>query len=94
MEGIGHILVSHSQTIYLSNGDSQNEPGWGTIGVAVKVPLAVDLTGQSLVGDVPDQLLGQSQANLISETAAFYLPAPLQNSPPKTIGAFVTHLEK
>lgn len=85
MEGIDHIQESHSQTIYLSNGDSQDEPGWGTIGVAVKVPLAVDLAGQSLVSDVSDQLLGESQANLIPETAAFYLPAPLQNRPPKTI---------
>lgn len=85
MTSIKHILLSHAQTIYLSDGDSQYEPGWGTVGVAVEVPLAVDLTGQSLVGDVPDQLLGQSQTNLISETASFYLPAPLQNRPPKTI---------
>lgn len=70
-------LATTTTTIYLNNGDSQDEPGWGTVGIAVKVPLAVDLAWQSLVGNVSDQLLGQSQAHLISETTAFYLPAPL-----------------
>lgn len=79
---------------YLSNGDSQDEPGWGTVGVAVKVPLAVDLSGQRLVGDMSDQPLGQPQAYLVSETAALKLPAPLQNGPPETVGALVTHLGK
>ena len=87
-------MVSHSYITYLSNGDSQDEPGWGTVGVAVKVPLAVDLAGQRLVGDVSDQPLGKPQARLISETAAFQLPAPLQNGPPETVGALVTHLEE
>lgn len=81
-------------TVYLSNGDSQDEPGWGTVGVAVKVPLAVDLAGQRLVGDVSDKPLGQPQAHFISETAAFELPAPLQDGPPETVGALVTHLER
>lgn len=79
---------------YLNNGDSQDEPWWGTVGVAVKVPLAVDLSGQRLVGDMSDQPLGQPQAYLVSETAALELPAPLQNGPPETVGALVTHLGK
>jgi len=87
-------LVSPSQTIYLSNGNSQDEPGWGTVGVAVEVPLAVDLAGQRLVGDVSDQPLRQPQAGLISQTAALQLPAPLQDGPPETVGALVAHLEK
>ncbi len=70
-EGIERISVSGSQTIYLSNGDSQDEPRRGAVGVAVKVPLAVDLARQRLVGDVPDKPLRQPQAHLISETAAF-----------------------
>lgn len=91
---MANILVTHSQAIYLSNGDSQDEPGWGTVGVAVKVPLAVDFAGQRLVGDVSDEPLGQSQANLISETAAFQLPAALQDGPPETVGTLATHLRR
>ena len=49
-----HLLVCLSYVVYLSNGDSQDEPGWRAVGVAVKVPLAVDLAGQRLVGDVSD----------------------------------------
>lgn len=67
----GHILLSRFQTIYLSNGDSQDEPGRGAVGVTVKVPLAVNLARQCLIGDVSDQPLRQPQANLISKTAAF-----------------------
>lgn len=81
-------------TIYLSNGDNQYEQGRGTVGIAVKVPLAVNLAGQRLIGNVSDEPLREPQADLISETAAFQLPAPLQNGPAETVGALVTHLEK
>lgn len=82
------------ESFYLSNGDSQDEPGWGAVGVAVKVPLAVDLSGQSVVGHVPDEPLGQPQTCLISETVTFELPATLKDGPPEAVGALVTHLEE
>lgn len=58
-------------TIYLSNGNSQDEQGRGTVGIAVEVPLAIDFAGQRLIGNMSDQPLGEPQADLISETAAF-----------------------
>lgn len=77
---------------YLSNGDGQDEPGRGAVGVAVKVPLAVDFSGQSLIGNVSHQPLGQPQPDLVSEAAASELPAPLQDGSPETVGALVAHL--
>lgn len=77
---------------HLSNGDSQDEPRRGAVGVAVEVPLAVDFPGQRFVGNMPDEPLGHPQAYLISETAALQLSAPLQNGPPETIGALAAHL--
>lgn len=41
----------------LHNSDGDHEPGWGAAGVAVIVPLAVDLPRERLVGHVPDQPL-------------------------------------
>lgn len=91
---ITNMLILFIQTIYLSNGDSQDEQRRGTVGIAVKVPLAVNLAGKCLIGNVSDQPLREPQADLISETAAFELPAPLQNGPPETVGTLVTHLDK
>lgn len=79
---------------HLNNGDSQDEPGRGAVGVAVEVPLAVDFPGQCFVGNMPDQPLGHPQAYLISETAALQLSAPLQNGPPETVGALAAHLAR
>lgn len=78
--------------LHLSDGDGQDEPWRGAVGVAVKVPLAVHLPGQSLVGHVPDEPLGHSQAHLVPEAAAFQLPAALQDGPPEAVGAFAAHL--
>lgn len=79
---------------YLGNGDGQDEPGWGAVGVAVKVPLAVDFSGQSLIGNVSHEPLGQPQPDLVSEAAASELPAPLQDGSPETVGALVAHLDE
>lgn len=79
---------------YLGNGDGQDEPGWGAVGVAVKVPLAVDLSGQSLIGNVSHESLGQPQPGLVSEAAASELPAPLQDGSPEAVGALVAHLDE
>lgn len=43
-----------SVAVYLCDGDGQDKPGWGAVGVAVKVPLAVDLAGQRLIGHMSD----------------------------------------
>lgn len=79
---------------YLGNGDGKDEPGWGAVGVAVKVPLAVNFSGQGLIGDVPHEPLGQAQPDLVSEAAASELPASLQDGPPETVGALVAHLDE
>lgn len=78
--------------LHLGDGDGQDEPGRGAVRVAVKVPLAVHLPGQRLVGDVSDEPLGQTQAHLVPEAAALQLPAALQDGPPEAVGALAAHL--
>lgn len=86
--------LSISAPPHLSNGDGEDEPGRGAAGVAVEVPLAVHLSGQSLVGDVSHQPLGQPQPHLVSEAAASELPAALQDGSPEAVGALVAHLDR
>lgn len=78
--------------LHLSDGDGQDEPGRGAVGVAVKVPLAVHFPGQRLVGDVPDEPLRHAQAHLVPEAAALQLSAALQDGPAEAVGALAAHL--
>lgn len=78
--------------LYKSDGD--HEPGRGAAGVAVIVPLAVDLARQRLVGHVPDQPLRQAQPRLLQQGLAAQPPVPLQDGLAETVGPFVAHLGK
>lgn len=78
--------------LYKSDGD--HEPGRGAAGVAVIVPLAVDLPRQRLVGHVPDQPLRQAQPRLLQQGLAAQPPVPLQDGLAETVGPFVAHLGK
>lgn len=78
--------------LYKSDGD--HEPGRGAAGVAVIVPLAVDLARQRLVGHVPDQPLREAQPRLLQQGLAAQPPVPLQDGLAETVGPFVAHLGK
>lgn len=78
---------------YLGYSDGQYKPRRWAVGVAVEVPLAVHLSGQSLIGNVANQSLGQSHSHVVRQTAALQLPAALQDGPPETVGSLAGHLE-
>lgn len=77
----------------LYNGDGYHEPRWGAAGVAVVIPLPIDLTRQSLIRNVADQPLGKAQSRLLQQGLAAQPPVPLQDGLAKAVGPFVTHLE-
>lgn len=77
---------------YLQQCDCDHEPGRGAAGVAVVVPLPVDLPGQGLVGHVADQSLGEVQPLLLQQGLATEPAVPLQDGLAEAVGPLVAHL--
>lgn len=89
---VGGLPERGHQGPCLHNSDGDHEPGRGAAGVAVVVPLAVDLSRQGLVGHMPDQPLRQAQPRLLQQRLAAQPPVALQDGLAEAIRPFVAHL--
>lgn len=78
----------------LYNSDSDHEPGWRAAGVAVVVPLAIYLSWQGLVRNMPDQPLWKAQPRFLQQRLAAQPPVALKDGLAETIRPFVAHLDK
>lgn len=75
----------------LQQRDCDHEPGRRAAGVAVIVPLAVNLPGQSLVGHVADEPLREAQPLLLQQGLAAQPAVSLKDGLAEAVGTFVAH---
>lgn len=89
-------IIKKKSKVYsnLCYSDGQHKPWWWTVGITVKIPLAVHLSWQSLIGNVTYKSPRQTQAHFLSQRGIPELPTPLQDRSTKTVWAFVAHLKK
>jgi hypothetical protein len=78
----------------LQQRDCDHEPGRRAAGVAVIVPLAVNLPGQSLVGHVADEPLREAQPLLLQQGLAAQPAVSLKDGLAEAVGTFVAHLRR
>lgn len=71
-----------------------HEPGRWAAGVAVVVPLPVNLPGQGLVCHVADQSLGEVQPLLLQQGLAAEPAVALQDGLAEAVGPLVAHLHR